>query len=84
MISLASEMTDGKGRHARRWLSLMRNARFVHAWPHLLGLPPHKLLQTIRFVNSDSLPYAGADALIRVAEEFWWPVRWPERQESLA
>jgi hypothetical protein len=50
----------------------------------LLGLPPHKLLQTIRFVNSDSLPYAGADALIRVAEEFWWPVRWPERQKFLA
>ncbi len=95
MISLVSEMTDGKGRHARGWLFFDAECAFCAGIARLLGPPlkrrglalaplqdprvaallglaPHELLQTIRFVNSDALQYAGADAFIRLAEEFWW------------
>lgn len=101
MISLASEMTDRKGRHARGWLFFDAECKFCTRIARclappmarkrlavaplqdprvaaLLGLPPHELLRAIRFVVGDGTHYAGADALLAVAQELWWakPLVW--------
>jgi len=104
MISLASEMTDVKGKHARGWLFYdaecdfcTRIARFV-ARPmrrrelgvaplqdprviSLLGLPAAELLLAVRYLAPNSKQYAGADALVELAREFWWsrPLVWLSR-----
>jgi predicted DCC family thiol-disulfide oxidoreductase YuxK len=95
MISLTSEITDTKGRHARGWLFFDAECEFctrIAAWMErpmqrrglalaplqdsrvaaLLGLPAEELLQEIRYINGDGKKYAGADALVGLAREFWW------------
>lgn len=44
----------------------------------LLGLTPDQLLRAVRFVSENGSQYAGADALLAVAHEFWWalPLVW--------
>ncbi len=101
MISLASEMTDRKGPHARGWLFFdgecrlcTRIARWLAAPMRrrglavaplqdprvgaLLGLPQEELLRAVRFVFGDGRQCSGADALLAVANEFWWarPLVW--------
>jgi len=101
MISLTSEFTDGKGRHARAWVFFdgecgfcTRLARRVAPLlathgialaklqdprvSKLLGLPLSELLREIRYLNADAKQFAGADAFVAVAREFWWaaPVVW--------
>ena len=101
MISLASEMTDRKGRRARGWLFYDAECRFCTRTAMriqrllarrnialaplqdprvsvLLGLPRQELLQAMRFVSGRGNHYAGADAFIALAREFWWarPVVW--------
>jgi len=44
----------------------------------LLGLSQEELLRAIRFVRDDGTQFSGADAVLAVAEEFWWarPLAW--------
>lgn len=44
----------------------------------LLGLRPQELLRAVRFMSADGSQWSGADALIKVAGEFWWarPLAW--------
>lgn len=104
MISLSSEFTDAKGRHARGWIFYDAECNFctrVARWIRkpmlsrglrvaplqdprvaaLLGIPRHELLRAIRYLGEDGLQYAGADALLAVACEFWWarPLVWTSR-----
>ena len=104
MISLTSELTDAKGRHARGWLFYDAECDFctrIARWIRkpmlrrglalaplqdprvaaLLGIPRGELLRAIRYLGENGLPYAGADALIEVAREFWWarPLVWASR-----
>ena len=104
MISLASEMTDRKGRHARGWLFYDAECVFctrIARWlagplrkrglavaplqdprvAALLGLSPRELLQAIRLVLSEGRQYAGADAFVALAHEFWWarPLAWASK-----
>lgn len=95
MISLTSELTDGKGRHARGWLFFDADCEFcrrIAAWLEapmrrrglavaplqdtrvqaLLGLAPRELLRRIRYLSTDGTQFSGADALIALAQEFWW------------
>ena len=95
MISLASELTDRKSRHARGWLFFDAECRFCTsiakflAAPlmrrglalaplqdprvtELLGLSPDQLLRAVRFITDDGRQFSGADALVAVANEFWW------------
>src|SRR5882672_7195136 len=78
MISLVSEYTDGKGRHARGWFFFDAECRFctrIARWlaPILerrgLALAP---LQDSR---------GGADAAVALAREIWWgrPLLWVSR-----
>jgi predicted DCC family thiol-disulfide oxidoreductase YuxK len=104
MISLASELTDSKGRHARGWLFFDADCDFcrrIAAWLErpmrrrgldvaplqdarvqaLLGLPSEELLSAIRYLVADGTQSSGADALIALADEFWWalPITWVSR-----
>ena len=104
MISLASEFTDAKGRHARGWIFYDAECDFctrIAGWiaapmlgrgiavapledprvAALLGIPRSELRRAIRYLGEDGLPYAGADALVEVAREFWWarPLVWASR-----
>jgi len=104
MISLSSEFTDAKGRHARGWLFYDAECDFctrIAGWiakpmlrrelavaplddprvAALLGIPRSELLHAIRYLGEDGRPYAGADALVEVAREFWWarPLVWASR-----
>ncbi|HEX6803820.1 MAG TPA: DCC1-like thiol-disulfide oxidoreductase family protein [Terriglobales bacterium] len=108
MISLTSEFTDGKSRHARGWLFYDAECDFcthIARWIRkpmlrrglavaplqdsrvaaLLGMPGDELLRAIRYLGKDGLPYAGADALVELAREFWWarPLVWASRVHSL-
>ena len=104
MFSLASEITDCKGRHARGWLFYdaecefcTRIAKFL-ARPmqrrqlgvaplqdprviSLLGIPADELLRAVRYLAPDGRQYSGADALVELAQEFWWarPLVWLSR-----
>jgi len=107
MISLASEFTDAKGRHARGWIFYDAECDFctrIARWIRkplerrglavaplqdprvaaLLGIPASELLRAIRYLREDGLPYAGADALVEVAREFWWarPLVWAWRSRT--
>lgn len=107
MISLSSEFTDAKGRHARGWLFYDAECDFctrIAGWiaepmlrrglgvapledprvAALLGSTRSELLRAIRYLGEDGLPYAGADALVEVAREFWWarPLVWASRSRA--
>ena len=47
----------------------------------LLGLSRQELLQSVRYVSSGGNQYSGAEALVKLAAEFWWatPLRWLAR-----
>src|SRR6266436_6244643 len=84
MISLASEFTDGKGRHARGWLFFdaecgfcTRTARWLLPILERRGLEVEPL-RDLRFLLSDGSRYGGADAVVAVAREIgWaWPLVW--------
>jgi predicted DCC family thiol-disulfide oxidoreductase YuxK len=104
MISLTSEFTDAKGRHARGWLFYDAECDFctrIARWmakpmlrrglalapledprvAALLGIPRSELLRAIRYLGQNGIQYAGADALVEVACEFWWarPLVWAWR-----
>lgn len=95
MISLASEMTDRKGRHARGWLFYDADCAFCTriaralAVPmrrrqlgiaplqdprvaSLLGMPLRELLHAARYLSPEGSQFAGADAFLALAREFWW------------
>jgi predicted DCC family thiol-disulfide oxidoreductase YuxK len=95
MISLTSEFTDRKGRHARgwlfydvecefctrfvRWLAPSLRRRNLAVAPlqdprvaALIGLPQEDLLRAIRYVDSESRQYLGAEGLLALAREIWW------------
>jgi predicted DCC family thiol-disulfide oxidoreductase YuxK len=108
MISLSSEFTDAKGRHARGWIFYDAECDFcthIARWIRkpllrrglgvapledarvaaLLGIPASDLLRAIRYLGEDGRQYAGADALLEVAGEFWWarPLLWASRVRVL-
>src|SRR5215471_2343820 len=85
MISLASEYTDGKGRHARGWLFFdaqcgfcTRIARRLEPMLLRLGLTHQELLLELKFLLSDGTQRGGAEAVLAVAREIWWarPLVW--------
>jgi len=88
MISLVSEYTDGKGRHARGWFFFDAECRFctrIARWlaPILekrgLELAP---LQDPRVGALLGLRRdGGADAAVALAREIWWwrPLLWVSR-----
>jgi predicted DCC family thiol-disulfide oxidoreductase YuxK len=109
VISLASEMTDSKGRHAQGWLFFDAQCEFCAAIARrlagpmkrrglaiaplqdprvgsLLGLSPEELLRAIRFVRADGNHRVGADAVLAVAQEFWWarPLVWVAKLPGMA
>lgn len=104
MISLSSDFSDGKGRHARGWIFYDAECDFCTRLARrmqkpmlrrglalaplqdprvatLLGIPPSELLRAIRYLGGDGVHYAGAEALVEVAREFWWarPLVWASR-----
>jgi len=47
----------------------------------LLGVPADKILLAVRYLAPDGRQHSGADALVALADEFWWarPVVWCAR-----
>ena len=89
MISLVSEYTDTKGRHARGWLFFDAECVFERRGlavaplqdPRvavLLGLSRQQLMREIHLLMSDGRQYGGADAVIALARQIWWarPLAW--------
>jgi predicted DCC family thiol-disulfide oxidoreductase YuxK len=88
MISLASEVTDGKGRHARGWLFFdaecafcTRIARWLAPILERRGMSREELLREMRLLLSDGRQFGGADVAVALGRQIWWarPLAWLAR-----
>ncbi len=77
MISLVSEYTDGKGRHARGWLFFDAECKFCTRIARWLA----PILERRGIALGDGSQFGGADAAVALAREIWWgrPLLWVSR-----